>query len=99
MSGSYTIPSYSITNSPYNVGIASAIVSNASNGNGLDVKGDIILDGVSLKDTIQKISDRLAILTPDLEKLEHFSALKKAYENYKMLEKLCELPSKENDNI
>lgn len=35
------------------------------------------------------IEERLAILTPDLVKLEKFAALKQAYDNYKLLETLC----------
>ncbi len=60
-------------------------------------EGDIKWKGKSLGEMIEKIHDRLAILTPDMEKLEHFSALKKAYDNYKMLEALCEVPKKEED--
>lgn len=60
-------------------------------------EGDIKWKGKSLGDMIEKIHDRLAILTPDLEKLEHFTALKKAYDNYKMLEALCEVPKEEED--
>jgi hypothetical protein len=59
--------------------------------------GDIKWKGKSLGDMIEKIHDRLAILTPDLEKLAHFAALKKAYDNYKMLEALCEVPKEEED--
>lgn len=60
-------------------------------------EGDIKWKGKSLGEMIEKIHDRLAILTPDMEKLEHFAALKKAYDNYKMLEALCEVPKKEED--
>jgi hypothetical protein len=44
---------------------------------------------------METISKRLAILVPDPDKLEHFEALKKAYNHYKTLEALCELPTKE----
>lgn len=60
-------------------------------------EGDIKWKGKSLGDMLEKINQRLAILTPDLEKLEHFSALKKAYDHYKMLEALCEVPKEEDD--
>jgi hypothetical protein len=50
---------------------------------------DIELDGVSLKDTLAKINDRLSILTPDPALLKQFTALQEAYEHYKMLEALC----------
>jgi len=50
---------------------------------------DIVIDGVSLKDTLKGIQDRLAILVPDPKKLEKFAALKASYEHYLLLEKLC----------
>jgi hypothetical protein len=61
----------------------------------MSVKGDLEVDGaltVKGKDLVklmEKIEDRLAILIdPDPEKLEKFAALKKAYDNYKLMEKL-----------
>jgi hypothetical protein len=42
------------------------------------------------------IEKRLAILTPDPAKLEHFAALQKAYQHYKTLEALCEVPKEES---
>jgi hypothetical protein len=58
--------------------------------------GDIVLDGISLRDTITKLQDRLAILQPKPEHLEQFEALRQAYDHYKMLEALC-CPSKPAD--
>ena len=63
-----------------------------------EFRGDIKWQGRSLGALLEKIESRLAILTPDLDKLEHFAALKKAYDNYKMLEKLCELPTEDADD-
>jgi hypothetical protein len=60
--------------------------------------GDIKWKGRSLGDLLNKIESRLAILSPDGKKLEHFAALKKAYDNYKALEALCELPEEENES-
>ena len=60
-----------------------------------EFEGDIKVKGVSVLETLQKIEKRLAILRPDPEKLKHFEALKKAYEHYKTLEALCELPEEE----
>ena len=60
-------------------------------------EGDVKIKGVSILETLNKIEKRLSILRPDPEKLEHFDALKKAYEHYKTLEALCELPSKEEE--
>jgi hypothetical protein len=59
--------------------------------------GDIKWKGRSLGDMLISIEQRLAILVPDPAKLEHFAALKKAYEHYKTLEALCEIPNKENE--
>jgi hypothetical protein len=65
---------------------------------GIDMKSgtDIKIDGKSLKQFMDKMEERLAILIPDPAKLEKFEALKKAYEHYKLMEKLCqELPQEE----
>lgn len=61
------------------------------NTDGIDIKegGDIKVDGVSLKEFMTKMEQRLAILVPDPERLEKFEALKKAYEHYKTMESLC----------
>jgi hypothetical protein len=51
--------------------------------------GDIKWKGRSLGKMLETIEDRLAIIQdPDPEKLKKFAALKKAYDNYKLLEKL-----------
>lgn len=60
-----------------------------------EFEGDIKWKGRSLSKWLEDVEKRLAILVPDPEKLEHFEALKKAYQHYKTLEALCELP-KEN---
>jgi hypothetical protein len=62
-----------------------------------EFEGDVKIKGVSISKTLEAINDRLAILQPDPAKLEHFAALKKAYEHYKTLEALCEIPKKENE--
>ena len=55
-------------------------------------EGDITVKGISIVKSIEEINKRLAILVPDPAKLEKFEALKRAYDNYKTLEALCELP-------
>jgi len=78
-----------------------ATINNSNSQSSLQVHGDaefegkVKINGQDLGEFMETISKRLAILVPDPEKLEHFEALKKAYNHYKMLEKLCELP-KEN---
>jgi hypothetical protein len=70
---------------------------------GLKVSGDaefegkVMINGRNISEFMETISNRLAILQPDPAKLEHFAALKKAYEHYKTLEALCEIPKKENE--
>jgi hypothetical protein len=54
-------------------------------------EGDIKWKGRSLGDMLSTIEKRLAILTPDPAKLEHFESLQKAYQHYKTLEALCEI--------
>ena len=77
--------------------------SNTNSSSSLSVKGDaefegdVKIKGVSIAKTLEAINNRLAILQPDPAKLEHFAALKKAYEHYKTLEALCEIPKKENE--
>ncbi len=54
-----------------------------------EFEGDVKVKGRSLEKMFQKIEDRLAILQdPDPAKLEKYAALKKAYDNYKTLERL-----------
>lgn len=70
---------------------------------GLKVTGDaefegaVMINGRNISEFMETISKRLAILVPDPAKLEHFAALKKAYEQYKTLEALCEVPKKDSD--
>jgi hypothetical protein len=49
---------------------------------------DIVMNGVSLKDILNGITDRLAILQPKSELLEKYANLREAYEHYKTLEAL-----------
>jgi len=60
--------------------------------------GDVKIKGVSICEVLSKIESRLAVLVPDQKKLEHYEALKKAYNHYNTLESLCELPIEEDDN-
>jgi hypothetical protein len=77
-------------------------ISSSSSTPGLKVSGDaefegkVMINGRNISEFMETISNRLAILQPDPAKLEHFAALKKAYEHYKTLEALCEIPKKED---
>lgn len=53
------------------------------------VKGDVVVDGRSIKELLETIAERMLILTPDPEKLEKYEALKRAYDHYKLMERLC----------
>lgn len=59
------------------------------NGINLDDDADISFGGRSLRKTLEAIEQRLSILVPDPKKLEHYEALRQAYEHYKTLEALC----------
>jgi len=103
-SGSYLTGSMSGTynwhqpGGPYTISTAPLTTTKAS----LEVAGDANFDGDikwkgrSIGDLLETIEKRLAILTPDPEKLEHFEALQKAYEHYKTLEALCTMPTKDD---
>ena len=56
------------------------------------IEGNLTVKGVNITEVLESINKRLAILVPDPEKLAHFEALKKAYDHYKTLEALCEIP-------
>jgi hypothetical protein len=54
-----------------------------------EFEGDIKWKGRSLGKLLEGIEDRLALIVePDPEKLKKFAALKKAYDHYKLMEKL-----------
>ena len=100
-SSSYTIGSAS--SNYYTTGTGSYTLNNPPTvnitGTGIDMAAgtDISIDGKSLKTFMNKMEERLAILIPDPTKLEQFAALKKAYEHYKLMEKLCQESPKEEE--
>lgn len=57
------------------------------------IRGDVVLehdDGseTNIAEFIKNISDRFCVLQPNFEAMEEYPALKDAYDQYKMLEKL-----------
>jgi hypothetical protein len=63
-----------------------------------DFDGDVKIKGHSITKLLERIEDRLAILMdPDPARLEKFQSLKKAYDNYKLIDNLCqEIPEEED---
>jgi hypothetical protein len=62
-----------------------------------EFEGKVMINKRDLGEFMETMSKRLAILVPDPKKLEHFKALQKAYDHYKTLEALCELPKEADD--
>lgn len=95
-----TGPTLSYNNTCYTIG---NVLSNSGNVNigqdGISMPDDkdIKIGERSLKEFMTKMEERLSILVPDPSKLEKFEALKKAYEHYKLMEKLCQEESKDED--
>ena len=81
-----TVNTSSLTNSALSGGVLSGIAL-GSGPNGT-IQRDSSVE--QLNQRLTAIEERLAILSPDLVKLEKFAALKQAYENYKLIETLCE---------
>ena len=101
--GGYTIGSavstiYTTGTGSYGWNTPTSPTVNISN-TGIDMADgtDITVAGKSLKEFMNKMEERLAILVPDPAKLEQFAALKKAYEHYKLMESLCQEQPKEED--
>lgn len=77
---------YSITpNTAYVTVTTDCNFSNVLSTNADDIQ---FSDGTRIKDTLNKINERLSILKPDPAKLEKYEALRKAYDHYLFLEKL-----------
>jgi len=105
-SNNYTIntnsPYYTINTTPTSGSIltTSGWKGSSSSSGKITLDGDdadVIVNGKSLSEFMTKMEERLAILVPDPEKLERFAALKKAYEHYKLMEKLCHEEPTDND--
>jgi hypothetical protein len=104
--GGYTIGHAGSSGQFYTTGIngnnwnnvnTSPSVNISSDGIEMAAGTDIKVDGKSLKEFMNKMEERLAILVPDPSKLEKFEALKKAYEHYKLMESLCQESPKEEE--
>jgi hypothetical protein len=84
-------------------GTWASVVNTGTTTPSIQVKGDaefegkVKINGQDLAEFMETMSKRLAILVPDPKKLEHFKALQKAYDHYKTLEALCQLPDNVDD--
>jgi hypothetical protein len=85
--GSYYISS-SGTGTPWSSPQAGSTVLKTSKGNEIDVD--------ELAEVITIMKERLLILIPAFEKHEKYAALKKAYDNYKMIEALIQEDRKDD---
>jgi len=56
--------------------------------NDLNVNGNLVVNGVDIGEAIGTMCERMAILIPDPVKLEKWESLRKAYDHYKLMEKL-----------
>lgn len=59
----------------------------------VEIKGDLVVntaagEQVNVCDFITAMQDRMCIIQPNIEAMEEYPALKDAYDQYKMLEKL-----------
>mgnify|MGYP003334555434 FL=1 len=84
-----------VSNGAYQYSGSPMIYTTNNTGNSLhvsgnaDFEGDVKIKGHSLLHLMEKMEERLAILQePDPAKLEKYAALKKAYDHYKLMEKL-----------
>jgi hypothetical protein len=74
----------------YTINSPPSTVSISTGGIAMAEGTDITVGGRSLSAFMKTMEERLAILVPDPAKMEKFAALKKAYEHYKLMEKLCQ---------
>jgi len=84
------------TTSPYITGSTPSIKVQGD----AEFEGKVMINNRDLgefMEIMETLNKRLAILVPDPKKLEHFKALQKAYDHYRTLEALCELPEKADD--
>lgn len=85
---SYASPTW-VTSSAI-TGSSNSAVNITGDGLVLQEHADIKIGNKSIKDFMTKMEERLAILVPDPKKLEQFEALRRAYDHYKLMEKLCQ---------
>jgi len=83
------VAGYASLNPNGNITTSNAITGAYKISGDCDIAGDLKINGVSLKDQLDKINERLAILVPDPVLLGKYAALRELYDQYKTLEALC----------
>ena len=63
----------------------------------VDFTSDVVIDGINVGQFMKSLGERFLILEADFKKHEQYPALKDAYDQYKMLEKL--LMENSNGNL
>lgn len=56
---------------------------------GAEFAGAVKIQGMDIREALNKINQRLAILAPDPKLLDKYTALREAYDHYLTLEALC----------
>ena len=76
------------SNSPLTQPNGISTTGNIKVGGDAEFNGGVKVGGVDVVKLLSDIQDRLAILTPNPVKLEKYESLRKAYDHYKLMEKL-----------
>lgn len=80
---------YSWTQPYYNLQGTTNIHSSLVVSGNADFAGRVKIQGQDISEILEKINQRLAILTPDPKLLDKYTALREAYDHYRTLEALC----------
>jgi hypothetical protein len=97
ISPSFGASTYYTTSSSYSYSSATILVKGAGSEETEISATDIKINGKSLIGLLERLEDRFLILNePTPEKLEKYAALKEAYDQYKLLEKLIADPDLPN---
>lgn len=82
---------YTNNSLPYYGNVSTYLGTGATIPGPVKIEGEFLVNGKNIVKLLEKIENRLAILLdPDPEKLEKFASLKKAYNQYKVIEKLID---------
>jgi hypothetical protein len=86
--GTYLDSTATLSPFTYNTYTSTNMSSTIKGFSDLNVSGNLVVNGVDIGEAIGTMCERMAILMPDPAKLEKWESLRKAYEHYKLMEKL-----------